>query len=394
MLGVDEPEAWNVTADKKTLRKMNAKDIKRQDTIWELIQTEKHYVKRLKIMQKLFRDPMVRELNVLEEQAERMFPNLDHLVAIHATFLRNLLALQTINADRSVDEIGSLLVKQFSEGSAEKMKSAYGVFCSKHTEAIQLYKDFAKTDTKFRNFCRKISNLAVCEKRELPDFILGVTVRLSKYPILIEAILKSTKDKKDREQVSKALQCTKMVVHSVDQQVALYEKLMEVYRAFDSRTTTYRGKKFKRQDLIASGRHLLHAGAIGWKNARGRVVETHTLVLTDLVVFLQKSEQKYSFFMQDNKSCVVPLYKLLVREKRDERDSHGIYVISQNRKDPEMYELVCRTRDERDQWMHILLEAIKNCPEEEEVQQPEAVPEEERKKQDEKSAKVKEIIGK
>ena len=62
-------------------------------------------------------------------------------------------------------------------------------------------------------------------------------------------------------------------------------------------------------------------------------------------------------------SCVVPLYKLLVREKRDERDSHGIYVISQNPNQPEMYELVCRTRDERDQWMSILLEAIKNCPE-------------------------------
>ena len=40
---------------------------------------------------------------------------------------------------------------------------------------------------------QKTSNLGICEKRELPDFILGVTVRLSKYPILIEAIFKSTK---------------------------------------------------------------------------------------------------------------------------------------------------------------------------------------------------------
>ena len=35
--------------------------------------------------------------------------------------------------------------------------------------------------------------LGLCEKRELPDFLLGVTLRLSKYPILVEAILKSTK---------------------------------------------------------------------------------------------------------------------------------------------------------------------------------------------------------
>ena len=36
-----------------------------------------------------------------------------------------------------------------------------------------------------------------------------------------------------------------MVVHGVDEQVAAYEKLMDIYRAFDSRTTVYMGKKFK-----------------------------------------------------------------------------------------------------------------------------------------------------
>lgn len=34
------------------------------------------------------------------------------------------------------------------------MKSVYGVFCSKHTEAIQMYKEIAKNDRKFQNFCR------------------------------------------------------------------------------------------------------------------------------------------------------------------------------------------------------------------------------------------------
>lgn len=30
----NEPEAWSVTVDKKTLKKMTAKNIKRQDHIW------------------------------------------------------------------------------------------------------------------------------------------------------------------------------------------------------------------------------------------------------------------------------------------------------------------------------------------------------------------------
>ena len=34
LLTAPEAEAWSVTVDKKTLKKMSAKDIKRQDHIW------------------------------------------------------------------------------------------------------------------------------------------------------------------------------------------------------------------------------------------------------------------------------------------------------------------------------------------------------------------------
>lgn len=59
------------------------------------------------------------------------------------------------------------------------------------------------------------------------------------------SIFVSVIDKKDRELLSQALQCSKDVVHGVDEKVAAYEKLMEIYKALDSRTTVYRGKKFK-----------------------------------------------------------------------------------------------------------------------------------------------------
>ncbi|XP_005091096.2 uncharacterized protein LOC101851784 [Aplysia californica] len=361
-LGIDEPEAWSITVDRKTLKKLNTKDIKRQDTIWELIQTEKQYVKRLKIMQKIFSQSMLEDMNFTVEQVDRLFPRLDDLVELHANFLRQLLARQAKNDDRSIDEIGDVLVGQFKDGTADKMKMVYGVFCSKHTEAMQLYKEFLKVDRKFQNFAKRCTNLPVCEKRDISDFILGVTVRLSKYPILLEAILKSTKDKKDRENLSHALLMSKDVVQHVDEKVAAYEKLIDIQSKLDSRAVTYKGKKFKRQDLTADSRELLHAGKIGWKSARGRVYDVLAVVLTDLIVFLQKNEQKYTFLLQDNKSCVIPLYRLLVREKRDARDSLGIYMISQNRATPEMYELVCKTKGEREDWLRLLEEAIRASP--------------------------------
>ncbi|XP_055877547.1 A-kinase anchor protein 13-like isoform X5 [Biomphalaria glabrata] len=361
-LNIEEREAWSVTVDRKVLKKLGAKDIKRQDTIWELINTEKQYVKRLKIMQKIFAQSMLHDLNFTPDQVDRLFPKLDELVELHSNFLKELLLRQTKNEDRSIDDIGDLLINQFGSSTAHKMKSVYGVFCSKHTEAMQLYKEFIKMDRKFQNFARKCTNLPVCEKRDISDFILGVTVRLSKYPILIEAVHKGTKDKKDRENLSQALLLCKEVVQHVDKKVAAYEKLMDIQSKLDNRAVIYKNKKFKRQDLNADNRELVHAGKIGWKSARGRVYDVLAVVLTDLIVFLQKNEQKYTFLMLDNKSCVIPLYRLLVREKRDAKDSLGIYMISQNKTTPEMYELVCQSTAQREEWIKILQEAIRQCP--------------------------------
>ena len=57
---------------------------------------------------------------------------------------------------------------------------------------------------------------------------------------------------------------------------------------------------------------------------------------------------------------MIPLFELLVREKCDTRDS--IYLIIQNKKNPEMYEMVCNTSNERQKWILILQRAAANCP--------------------------------
>ena len=60
-------------------------------------------------------------------------------------------------------------------------------------------------------------------------------------------------------------------------------------------------------------------------------------------------------------SSVIPLSKLLVREKGDTKDSKGIYLICQSKTEPEMYELVCRTPDERKYWIKTIKMSIAHC---------------------------------
>lgn len=61
---------------------------------------------------------------------------------------------------------------------------------------------------------------------------------------------------------------------------------------------------------------------------------------------------------------VISLAKLIVREKGDTRDSKGIYLICQSKTEPEMYEFVCRSADERQQLIQTIRNAIISCPEE------------------------------
>ncbi len=49
---------------------------------------------------------------------------------------------------------GVVSVLQFEGEMGSRMKSAYGEFCSRHNEAVQLYKDILKSDRKFQNFIK------------------------------------------------------------------------------------------------------------------------------------------------------------------------------------------------------------------------------------------------
>ena len=61
---------------------------------------------------------------------------------------------------------------------------------------------------------------------------------------------------------------------------------------------------------------------------------------------------------------MIPLASLIVREKGSTKDNRGIYLIRQSRENPEMYELVCKSAQERKEWIENLRKAVNESPEE------------------------------
>ena len=53
-----------------------------------------------------------------------------------------------------------------------------------------------------------------------------------------------------------------------------------------------------------------------------------------------------------------------MREKGSTKDNKGIYLIRQSKENPEMYELVCKSSQERKDWIELLRKAVDESPEE------------------------------
>ena len=134
----EEPEAWSVTVEKDMLKKMKKSEIKRQDVILELIKTEGHHVRTLKIMQQVFYAGLNKMVNYPTGRLDDLFPRVHDLVDISSRFHRNLRCRQDEGA--VVQKIGDVIVRHFSGDNAEEVKQAYGEFVSKHQEAVGFYK--------------------------------------------------------------------------------------------------------------------------------------------------------------------------------------------------------------------------------------------------------------
>lgn len=55
---------------------------------------------------------------------------------------------------------------------------------------------------------------------------------------------------------------------------------------------------------MAKNRKLRHEGVLSWRNAREKEVDVLVVVLSDVIIFLQENDKKYSFFSQDSKVCL------------------------------------------------------------------------------------------
>lgn len=77
----NEHDTWSPRVGKEIVKSLNAKLVKRQEHIYELIITEKRHCQILLLMQKVFVESLQRHFGHLN--LERLFPRLQELTDLH-----------------------------------------------------------------------------------------------------------------------------------------------------------------------------------------------------------------------------------------------------------------------------------------------------------------------
>uniref|UniRef100_A0AAR2IX36 Rho/rac guanine nucleotide exchange factor (GEF) 2 n=1 Tax=Pygocentrus nattereri TaxID=42514 RepID=A0AAR2IX36_PYGNA len=375
-----EADSWSMAVDSTYLQAHRKDVIKRQDVIYELIQTELHHVRTLRIMECVFRRGMLEEVQLEPGVVHALFPCLERLLTLHIRFLNQLLdrrrqCLQPSSGHNfTINHISDLLVQQFSGQCADEMRKAYAEFCSHHLKAVKLYKELLARDKRLQYFIRvrRQQQLRILEltpkvpllrRHGFQECILLVTQRITKYPVLVQRILDNTKDNAEEAAgLAQSLALIRELLSSVDQQVLELERtqrLQEIRSRLDSRAETKlrSGALFRPAELLR--RQLIHDGTLLWKTSSSRLKDVQVLLMTDILVFLQEKDQRYVFASSD-KSAVVSLQHLLVRDIANQE--RGLFLISSEFSPPEMYELHAASKDDRNTWIRHIAQAVSSCP--------------------------------
>ncbi|XP_077088637.1 rho guanine nucleotide exchange factor 18a isoform X2 [Siphateles boraxobius] len=370
-----EAPTWSLAVDQHYLKNYSKDAIKRQDVIHELIQTEINHVRTLKLVLGVYVRELRETLQMDETRLERLFPQVDNLLLVHQLFLNRLKQRRVDSMEAGstqnycIHSIGDILIAQFSGEMRDRLQYCYGVFCSHHTDAVNFSKELMQ-NKKFLTLIRKIYQLSIIRRLGIPEIILLITQRITKYPVLFERVIKYTEvDSEEHKNLVQGLDLLKETISQVNTHVDEFEKAtrlrdLSIKLEPKSQVKMTHGRVFRREDMVQGKRKLLHEGMLNWRLTSNKSKDVLVLLLSDVLLLLLEKDQKLTFASLDGKPAVISLLKLIVREVA--HDEKAMFLISASSDTPEMYEFHTSSGEERNTWRDKIWKAVENCPEDEE----------------------------
>uniref|UniRef100_A0A672II00 Rho guanine nucleotide exchange factor (GEF) 11 n=1 Tax=Salarias fasciatus TaxID=181472 RepID=A0A672II00_SALFA len=350
-----ERQNWQDTVPPQLLATLSPREVERQAVIYELFTTEVSHVRTLKVLDQVFFQKMQSVLN--SEELACIFPNLHQVYELHASLCE---AMKKRREASIVQEIGDVMLARFEGAAGDEFQEQASLLCGQQSQARELIKNKRRKDPRFAHIIQECEASPLCRRQQLKDLLVAEMQRLTKYPLLLDNILKHTEGERsgtaspDLPSLQRAQACCRAILQAVNEDVRETEhrqRLSQYQRRLDA------APQFKSLDLTT--KRMIHEGPLTWKVSKDKRIEIQALLLSDCLVLLQRGpddrlqlrypsrwlggggggggDSKTSF------SPVVKLDSLLVRSVAT--NNRALYVISATER--QIYELVAGTPSEK-----------------------------------------------
>ncbi|XP_031230140.1 rho guanine nucleotide exchange factor 11 isoform X4 [Mastomys coucha] len=372
-----EPEVqnWQHTVGKDVVANLTQREIDRQEVINELFVTEASHLRTLRVLDLIFYQRMKKENLMPREELARLFPNLPELIEIHNSWCEAMKKLR--EEGPIIRDISDLMLARFDGPAREELQQVAAQFCSYQSVALELIRTKQRKESRFQLFMQEAESHPQCRRLQLRDLIISEMQRLTKYPLLLENIIKHTEGgTSEHEKLCRARDQCREILKFVNEAVKQTENRyrLEGYQKRLDATALERASnplaaEFKSLDLTT--RKMIHEGPLTWRISKDKTLDLQVLLLEDLLVLLQRQEErlllkchsKTAVGSSDSKQTFSPVLKLnavLIRSVATDKRAFFIICTSELGP-PQIYELVALTSSDKNIWMELLEEAVQNA---------------------------------
>uniref|UniRef100_A0A3Q2CKQ0 Rho guanine nucleotide exchange factor (GEF) 12a n=1 Tax=Cyprinodon variegatus TaxID=28743 RepID=A0A3Q2CKQ0_CYPVA len=348
-----DPPNWQQLVGREILAGLQPQEIKRQEVI-NLFYTERAHVRMLRVLDHVFYQKLSKDAILPPADIKNIFTNLEEVLQLHSIFER-MMAVRKRNESSVIDLKGDDLLSWFSGAEEEKIKQAVGTFCSNQPFALEIIKTKQKKDSRFTSFIQEAESNRQCRRLQLKDIIPVEMLRLTKYPLLLDNIVKYTDDPVEKHKVKQAADCCRKILSHVNQALKESEdkqRLEDYQRRLDlsSLKQTDNPMILELKNLDLTKKTLIHEGSLTWKMNKDKTI-LYTLLLEDILVLLQKQDERlilkcHSKILagtSDTKQIFSPIIKLNTVLVRSVATNKSFFVLSMSDNGAQIYELMAPT---------------------------------------------------
>nr|XP_027198898.1 uncharacterized protein LOC113793122 isoform X2 [Dermatophagoides pteronyssinus] len=307
-----EPE-WRSIVDNAD--QLSARIQSQNEAIWELLQTEVFYIRRLKVINDVCIACLLNLQNeclLTEIDVYNVFSNIGEVYeANHHFWMRYLLPMLNHSRETKTPLNPTMLEEGFLQ--FDQIFRPYIRYCLEHSKCLHYLKEKRKSNALFEEYiswCRKHKD---CERLDLMGLLVKPFQRLTKYSLLLKAILNKTDNETHKDCLNRMIHCVDRFVSGINASMSRkqeYEALsavvsrIEIYDAIEC--SNDEAEKFLKEyldlDLMQTMpgcapqkiRHLYLEDTLKLKDSITNKQDVHCFLFTDVFLVCKPLNKKSS----------------------------------------------------------------------------------------------------